>query len=133
MSEEDYRALLQYLRNELQRIGRTDLDEFAFAAIANAERSSDAFFKYAEALLQEVHLESNEGAVSAKIRLNTALQRAEAGTVEEIVLLLGDEERLVTGREEIRFEEVLPSRSEFLEQLGLLVRELRAQHAQTGQ
>lgn len=132
MTEEDYRELLEYLRNELQRIGRTDLDDFAFPAIARAERNSDAFFKYADILLHEVQLESREGAELAKARLNGALERADAGRVEEIVLLLGEEERRVTGREEISFGDALPSRSEFLDELRSLVRDLRAERDKAG-
>jgi hypothetical protein len=115
------------MRSRVDQIGRADLDEFAFGTVVGAERPSDAFVKYAIALLQQVHLESQEGAVGATGRLNAALREADAGFVEDIVLVPSDQERLAIQREVVSLQEVLPQRAEFLEEFGQFVRELDAE------
>jgi hypothetical protein len=127
VTEEDYGELLRHVRSQLDRIGRADLDEFAFAAVVGAERPSDAFIKYAVALLHQVHLESREGAIGARDRLNAALREADAGFVEDIVLVPSDQERAAIQRDSVSLEEVLPQRAEFLEEFGRFVRELDAE------
>lgn len=124
MTEEEYGELLRYLRTRLEQVGRPDLDEFAFANVVGAERPSDALIKYAVALLGQIHLESREGVVGARERLNRALSEAGAGFVDDIVLVPSEQERLTIQRDVVSLEETLPPRAEFLEELGRLVREL---------
>lgn len=122
MNEDDYAELLRYLRSRLERIGRPDLDEFAFGNVVGAERPSDAFIKYSVAVLQQIHLESREGAVGARQRLNVALREADAGFIEDIILVPSEQERVAIQRDAVPLEEALPSRAEFIEELGLFIR-----------
>lgn len=115
------------MRSRLERIGRPDLDEFAFANVVGAERPSDAFIRYAVALLQQVHLESREGAIGARQRLNFALREADAGFIEDIILIPSEQERVTIQRDAVPLEEVLPSRGEFIEELGRFIREIDAE------
>jgi hypothetical protein len=124
VTEEEYGELLRHVRSRLDQIGRADLDEFAFGAVIGAERPSDAFVKYAVALLHQVNLESQEGAIGARNRLNAALREADAGYVEDIVLVPSEQEGLAIQREVVSLQEVLPQRAEFLEEFGRFVREL---------
>jgi hypothetical protein len=127
VTEDEYGELLRHVRRQLDQIGRSDLDEFAFGTIVGAERQSDAFIKYAIALLHQVNLESQEGAVEARNRLNAALSEADAGFVDDILLVPSKQEGLAIQRDVVSLQEVLPQRAEFLEEFGRLVRELDAE------
>ncbi len=131
MNEDEYAELLRYVRSRLERIGRPDLDEFAFANVVGAERPSDAFIKYATALLQQVHLESREGVIGARQRLNFALREADAGFIEDIVLVPSEQERVTIQRDAVPLEEALPSRAEFIAELGRFIREMDAERGRS--
>jgi hypothetical protein len=125
MNENEYPELLRFVRAELERIGRPDLDQFAFASVERAERPSDAFFGYSVALLQQLHLESQEGVASATGHLNRALESSDAGFVDDILLVPTDQEQLTINRDVVSLREILPERASFLQELGQLVRELQ--------
>lgn len=123
MNQEEYLELLVFIRERLRELGRTDIDELAYSVAERAEFPSAIVLAYLESVYRQFALESKQGVRAAIERVQEHIQ-TDQDPISDILIIPtegGDEFR----RDAVSLLAVFPDRTEFLEEFGSFLTELR--------